>query len=398
MALRIAYLTHYAELYGANRSLLDLVLELRSSGTVEPFVLLAQDGPMCEKLSEHGIAFKVFPFATWMHKHVLMGGPHHRLLQRWRYRRQGLARDKENALLMPGMIAACRKWKVGMVHVNSSVIGIGGPLAAALKVPLVWHIRELPFAHYRFRVDGGTGRYRHALRNAHALIAISEAVSADIQEAQGTGDRIHVVYNGAIRRSAVQEMAEGAVSRWSRTVPFRFLQLGLFHPSKAQMGSVDAFARVHAELPNTHLTLAGGGKREDVEERVHELGLEAAVEMPGFVEEPMKELLQAHCLIQGSRYEAMGRATVEAMASGIPVIGHASGATPELIKEGSTGLLFEDVDELVVHMKALAQDPGRARRMGEKAHQEAVERFTVEAMVQGVVEVYRSLGSKKGTP
>src|SRR6187551_1318652 len=43
IAMRIAYLTHYTELYGANRSLLDLVLELRARGEVEPLVITPRE-------------------------------------------------------------------------------------------------------------------------------------------------------------------------------------------------------------------------------------------------------------------------------------------------------------------------------------------------------------------
>ena len=82
------------------------------------------------------------------------------------------------------------------------------------------------------------------------------------------------------------------------------------------------------------------------------------------------------------------------MASGIPVIGHASGATPELIEQGRTGQLYMDVDELVGHMRAMVIDTDEAKRMGGEAQTVVAERFTVEGMCDGVSTIYRSLLKK----
>src|SRR5689334_9632922 len=65
-AVRIAYITHYAELYGANRSMLDLLLELRRRGEVTPFVLLPREGPLTEKLAAEHVPFAVIPWQPWM--------------------------------------------------------------------------------------------------------------------------------------------------------------------------------------------------------------------------------------------------------------------------------------------------------------------------------------------
>ena len=59
--MRVAHLTHYAELYGANRSLLDLVLELRQRGEVEPHVLMPREGPLSERLRKEGVPVRVLP-------------------------------------------------------------------------------------------------------------------------------------------------------------------------------------------------------------------------------------------------------------------------------------------------------------------------------------------------
>jgi glycosyltransferase involved in cell wall biosynthesis len=200
-----------------------------------------------------------------------------------------------------------------------------------------------------------------------------------------------LVHNGVADQSHLAKLRTTSNARWEQREPFRFLQIGFFHPAKGQSEAVEAFGEVHRRFPQTRLVLAGGGRQEVVRRRIHELGLEQAVELPGFVEDPFVELDRAHCLLQCSRHEAMGRATVEAMASGIPVIGHASGATPELIQEGVSGHLYRTKDELVALMQERILEIDRTRMMGAQAQAYATEHFATEVMVRGVMEVYWSL-------
>ncbi|MEZ4739545.1 MAG: glycosyltransferase family 4 protein [Flavobacteriales bacterium] len=391
MGQRVAYLTHYAELYGANRSLLDLVLCARNEHGVKPLVIIAEEGPLLEALEANGVECAVIPFVPWMHKQVYMGGPHHRLMQWWRYRQQGKERDRWNAEQMPELIRRCKQWNVDLVHVNSSVIGLGPELANACAIPLVWHIRELPFAHYEFRVDGGTERYCKALRAADRIIAISEAVRADVGSLIGNGSHITIVGNGVADTARMLQLEQASSERWSSTGPFTFLQLAIFHPSKGQLDAVEAFAQLHAQEPDTRLILAGGGAQEEARARIKALGISDSVELPGYINDPFAAMAQAHCLLQCSKDEAMGRATVEAMASGLPVIGHASGATPELIAAGTSGHLYAGIDELVQHMLDLVRNKERAARMGAGGHMRVQHSATIEAMTQAVVRVYATL-------
>jgi glycosyltransferase involved in cell wall biosynthesis len=394
MGRRVAYLTHYAELYGANRSLLDLVLRAREAHGIEPFVILSEEGPLSEALQAQGIDHAIVPFVPWMHKQVLMGGPHHRFVQRFGYWRQGRERDAWNATQGKELVRVCRAKAVDLVHINSAVIGMGVPLAKALAVPLVRHIRELPFAHYDFKVDGGLSRYRSELQQADAIIAISDAVHRDVEAITGPSAKIHLVHNGVVNAARMEQLGATMNERWSDHSTFTFLQLALFHPSKGQSDAVEAFARVHQEEPDTRLVLAGGGRQDEVLARIKELGLSDVIELPGFVQDPFNTLSNAHCLLQCSKDEAMGRATIEAMASGIPVIGHSSGATPELIEEGRNGHLYMRIDELLQRMLERVRDIGSTKSMGSAAHARVQDDFTVEAMTEAVVKVYDTLAAR----
>lgn len=80
--------------------------------------------------------------------------------------------------------------------------------------------------------------------------------------------------------------------------------------------------------------------------------------------------------------EPFGLAMIEAMACGTPVIGIRRGAVPEVVVDGQTGVLVVDVAGAVRALRVVAGlDRGRCRTRVE-------ERFTVDTMVRGYLDVY----------
>jgi glycosyltransferase involved in cell wall biosynthesis len=75
---------------------------------------------------------------------------------------------------------------------------------------------------------------------------------------------------------------------------------------------------------------------------------------------------------------------IESLAAGTPVIALRRGSVPEVIEDGVTGFICDDVSEMVQATERIAEiDPEECRRHAE--------RFSSEGMCQGYVEVYESL-------
>ena len=393
--MHIANITHYADLYGANRSLLDLVLEVRARGAVEPSVLLPRAGPLSERLAQEGIVHAVVPWELWMSDRYYVGRPHHRLKQYLGYQRDARERAKRNKQALPAVLEQLRRWNPQLVHVNSAAVALVPGLLKHLGVPLVWHIRELPEEQYLLHLDAGRKAYGQALRSADQLIVISEAVKDDVQHYAGKSTAVEVIYNGVLRLADYAELASHSEERWRAPSPFTFLLAGLIHPSKGQEEAIRALALVKEQCPDVRLVIAGGGKTEHLKRLIAETGMQTHVDLPGFVPDMRPLLLSSHALLMCSRNEAMGRVTVEGMGSGLPVIGHNSGGTPELIGGEYGGLLYDHgPEELAQLMIGLANDPAKAREMGQHLMRSAAERFNVERYATEVLGVYRSVLSR----
>jgi len=92
-----------------------------------------------------------------------------------------------------------------------------------------------------------------------------------------------------------------------------------------------------------------------------------------------------------SRYEAFGYVALEAMASGLPVLGFNSSGTAEVCASGSTALLapIDDVPQLVAYARQLAENPALRQKLGIAGRQRAVKCFGERMGLRAYLDVYR---------
>ena len=89
--------------------------------------------------------------------------------------------------------------------------------------------------------------------------------------------------------------------------------------------------------------------------------------------------------------EPFGLVMVEALACGTPVLARPYGSVPEILRDGVTGFIRQDISELA----ALVPQIGKLSR--KTCHEWAVRHFSVKRMTEDYIHVYRSLsGSPAG--
>lgn len=117
------------------------------------------------------------------------------------------------------------------------------------------------------------------------------------------------------------------------------------------------------------LVIGDGQQRARLVELAEWRGMEARCFFPGFVQ-PGDDLAAIYRLasvfVTASEIETQGLVLLEAMASGVPVVGVRATCVPELVQEGVNGYLVapKDVDALAERMVEVLENPARAREMG----------------------------------
>jgi glycosyltransferase involved in cell wall biosynthesis len=157
-----------------------------------------------------------------------------------------------------------------------------------------------------------------------------------------------------------------------------------------------AAARVVRRNHDALFRVAGEGElRPTLELEAARLGLEDRFQLPGSVADVPGFLADLDVAVLSSRAEGMSNAVLEYMAAGRAIVATAVGATPDLIEDGTHGLLVppDDYDRLAAAIDRLLGDPVLAQRLGEAARQRACKRFSREAMVRRFEDYYQRLAA-----
>jgi glycosyltransferase involved in cell wall biosynthesis len=225
---------------------------------------------------------------------------------------------------------------------------------------------------------------RWSLARADAAVAISEHVRAvALKRAPWAAGKVRVVPNGVdVERFAPREDAKADA--------FTFILVGRFEPRKG----VDLALEALATVPGARLDILGvGALRASLEAQAGALGVTDRVRFLGYAPDARPLLARAHAALCSSRSEGQGIALLECMAMGLPVVGFAVGGVPEIVVDGTTGMLCPpgDVAALGATMRAAMAAPSRLAAMGDAARRRVVERFSGRAMRDGYAAVYAGL-------
>lgn len=142
-----------------------------------------------------------------------------------------------------------------------------------------------------------------------------------------------------------------------------------------------AFAQCVQRGADLTLTIIGDGKhRGELEELARRLEIATRVRFAGQLagfSAIKAELDQADLFVLASHQEGLPRATIEAMARGLPCIGSTVGGTPELLPADEM-VAPGDVDALANAIESVIRDPSRMTRMAERNLRKAREYNQVE--------------------
>ncbi|MES2357132.1 MAG: N-acetyl-alpha-D-glucosaminyl L-malate synthase BshA [Gemmatimonadota bacterium] len=170
------------------------------------------------------------------------------------------------------------------------------------------------------------------------------------------------------------------------------MHISNFRAVKRVRDIVRIFAKVAAKTPSVLVMVGDGPERPAAEEEVRTLGVGDSVFFLGKIETVAPLLASADVFLLPTSSESFGLSALEAMASGVPVVGSDSGGLPEVVTNGVTGLLYPvgDVDSMAAGVLSIVTNPRRQADMGAAGADDARKRFALDTVVSQYEDLYRS--------
>ena len=306
-----------------------------------------------------------------------------------------------DAIAFVRLLVIIARFKPDVVHTHSSKAGILGRLAARLcRVPVVVHtIHGLAFHQYQRAVVNWLYVLleRWCARYSDRIICVADAMTEQALAARvGRREQFVTVYSGMevkpflgasehrerVRRElgiADDEVVVGKIARLSDLKGHGYL--------------LEAMPRVVERFANVRFVLVGDGwLTERLKRRAEALGVAERIVWTGLVSPSrIPELVGAmDVVVHTSLREGLARVLPQALIAGVPVVSFDVDGAREVVIDGETGYLVQPkaVDELVERLCRLLESSELRARMGQAGRQLCSERFRVEAMVEGIEEVY----------
>jgi glycosyltransferase involved in cell wall biosynthesis len=305
-----------------------------------------------------------------------------------------------SGITSPGLLARARRLVRGadVVHVHLMRDLITLPfavVAAAAGVPLVLQTHGMidPTGKTFAKAVDVLGLKR-VLRRADAILYLTPA-ERDGVRAVVPGSRLrtfHRLVNGV----TVQERRPARTGR-----PPTVLYLARVQERKRPQDFVAAIPAVLARHPDARFVLAGpdtGGLTGPMRELAGRLGVGAALECPGPLghDQVLAQLRRSDVYVLPSVVEPFAVSILEAMSVGLPVVATRTGGLSPDIEAAGAGRLTDsrpDADNGPLVARAVLEllDPAANDKASEAAWQLVRDRFSIEAVVDDLLEVYRGV-------
>jgi len=240
----------------------------------------------------------------------------------------------------------------------------------------------------------------------HRYVAMSRDIERWLTHDVGiAGNRIRQIYNGvdtlkfypreASATGAAVDADHGCITVGT---------VGRLDPIKNQAQLLHASREILDRHPGyrsrLRLVIVGDGpSRGTLRSLADELRLTDILSMPGARNDVAVLMRGMDIFVLPSMNEGISNTILEAMATGLPVIAGRVGGNPELVIDGVTGTLSEQ-DGFGAAIQRYVASPALRARHGAAGRARAVEQFSLDAMVQGYVELYDEVlyGRPNGLP
>ncbi len=281
--------------------------------------------------------------------------------------------------------AAARRLKPDVIHCHGAKGGLYGRIAGRrLGLPSVYtpHGGSL---HYSWASPAGAVflTAEKALRSIGSALHFVCRFERELFDAKiGIGGKPHaVVYNGLW----ADEFAPAVPDDGAADLLF----LGDMRLLKGVDVLLEAIARLNAVRPVTACLVGDGPDMAQFKAKASALGIAPRVSFPGRMG-ARDAFRRGRVLVMPSRNESFPYVVLEACAAGVPLIASRVGGIPEILEPHNL-VPPGDIDALAAALTTALSDPAAVAREASATRERLKKDFSAEAMVNGVLALYRQI-------
>ncbi|WP_247929454.1 glycosyltransferase family 4 protein [Streptococcus oralis] len=379
---RILYLHAGAEMYGADKVLLELIKGLDSK-EFEAHVILPNDGVLVEALRQVGAQVSVLDYP---------------ILRRKYFNPKGIADYIRSYNFYAKQIALyAREHSIDMVHNNTAAVLEGIYLKRKLKLPLIWHVHEIivkPKAISDF-INMLMGRY------ADKIVTVSQAVANHIKQSPFIKDsQVEVIYNGV--DNAVYYPIDASSIREKFDIAQDALVIGMIGRVNAIKGQNDFIEAVEPLLEKNEQAvafLAGGvfpgeeWRLEELDKRIASSSVVSQIHRIDYYDKTSELYNMFDIFVLPSiKPDSLPTVVLEAMACSKPVVGYNNGGIAEMVIDDKSGCLVKPnrPQELSNAISLLLDSSEKREKFGRVGYQRQKELFSLESYIKNFSELYKT--------
>ncbi len=255
---------------------------------------------------------------------------------------------------------------------------------------------------------GWLGRFLYG-RQVDMVIAISSGVATALEAVHIFDQAIRIIPSGvdtkqflptASQRMAIRRqyglsadttviLMAGALTK--RKSPHTLIEAAAQLRPRCQQGR---YAKQTGQTLSPHYLICGDGPlRQELEARVHTLGLASVFHFAGFCRDVSAYLAAADIFVHTPVWEGLGVAVIEALAAGLPVVASRAGGIPDIITDRETGLLIpaQDSSALCNALIQCLRHPDWAKTLGARGQAKVRTHFDIETTARANEALYYEL-------
>lgn len=372
--MNILFLHSSSDLYGASKILI-AVTALCKEKNHRVIVILSEDGPLSNKLSDLNVEVIILDLGILRRKYMSLGGM--------------MNRGSTILKAFSHLKKLCREKKIDLIYSNTTGVIVGTFVARSTGIKHIWHLHEIiekPVLLYRILC-------RLLNQKQNRVIAVSMAVK-NYWCRYVNPSRITVLYNGV---DYWQFSGKESGFRQELSIKPESVVIGMMgrvHYWKGQ----DYFFRIagilHKEFPELVFVSVGDAfpgyeyLYDQLNSIIKEEQLENVVKQVPYREDIVNIYNSFDIFILPSILPDPAPAVVtEAMSAALPVIVTDQGGALEMIESGISGLVIpiNEPSEAAERMKPLIRDKSKRIQMGQNASKRITEHFSRELFNKKIV-------------